>query len=75
MTTLQVRNVPDDVSRTLKARAAEEGQSLSEYTLRILEREAARPSRTEILARLAALPAVDVDEDPADTIRRSREAM
>ena len=75
MTTLQVRNVPDDVSRTLKARAAEEGQSLSEYTLRILEREAARPSRAEILARLAALPAVDVDEDPADTIRRSREAM
>ena len=33
MSTLQVRNVPEDVHRTLKARAAASGQSLSEYVL------------------------------------------
>ncbi len=34
---LQIRNVPDDVHRHLKARAAMEGRSLSEFALRELE--------------------------------------
>lgn len=74
MPTLQVRNVPDEVSRILKARAAEEGQSLSEYTLRILERAAARPTRAELLARLASRPEASFEEDAVDIIRRARDA-
>lgn len=73
MSTLQVRDVPADVSRILKARAAEEGQSLSEYALRVLEREARKPSRAELLARLAARPAIELDEPPAATVRRMRD--
>lgn len=54
MTTIQVRNVPEKVSRALKARAALEGRSLSDYVLTELQRIATRPSRTELLERLAA---------------------
>jgi plasmid stability protein len=34
---IQIRNVPDDVHRTLKIRAASEGISLSDYIKRDLE--------------------------------------
>jgi plasmid stability protein len=51
---IQVRNVPDDVHRTLKARAAAAGLSLSDYVKRDLEEAAARPSLEEIDARVAA---------------------
>ena len=51
---IQVRNVPDDVHRTLKARAAAAGMSLSDYVKRDLVEEARRPSLEEIDARVAA---------------------
>lgn len=74
MTTLQVRNVPDEVSRVLKERAAREGRSLSEYTLRLLEREASRPTRGELLERLASRPETSFEEESVDIIRRARDA-
>lgn len=51
---IQVRNVPDDVHRTLKTRAAAAGMSLSDYVKRDLEEAAARPSLEEIDARVAS---------------------
>lgn len=45
MRTLQVRHAPEDVHRTLKARAAVEGVSLSDYVLRELRRIAQAPTR------------------------------
>ncbi|MGH8776812.1 MAG: FitA-like ribbon-helix-helix domain-containing protein [Jiangellaceae bacterium] len=48
---LQVRNLPDHVHATLKARAAERGMSLSEYVGRELARIAARPTLDDVLAR------------------------
>jgi plasmid stability protein len=51
--TLQVRNVPDDVHRELRQRAAASGQSLSDYLLAELSRVASRPSVAEVLARAA----------------------
>jgi plasmid stability protein len=51
---IQVRNVPEHVHRTLKARAAAAGMSLSDYVKRDLEEAAARPSLEEIDARVAA---------------------
>ncbi len=51
---IQVRNVPDDVHRKLKARAAEAGLSLSDYIKRDLERAAERPTVEELSARVAA---------------------
>lgn len=52
VTTLQVRDVPEDVSRTLKERAAASGRSLSEYALGILARDARQPTIAELTARI-----------------------
>ena len=52
MTTLQIRNVPEEISRTLKARAAKKGQSLSEYALAELTRIAERPTIEELTERI-----------------------
>lgn len=53
MKTIQVRNVSEETSRALKAKAALEGRSLSDYLLRELDRLASRPSRAELLERIA----------------------
>jgi antitoxin FitA len=49
--TIQVRNVPDDVHRTLRGRAAAAGISLSDYALGELERAARRPPVSDLLTR------------------------
>lgn len=54
MTTLYIRDVPEEVAEKLKERAAAEGQSLSAYVGLELARIAARPTNTEIVARLRA---------------------
>lgn len=50
---LQIRNVPDEARRALKARAAERGESLNAYLLNLLTREVARPTVAEVLDRAA----------------------
>jgi antitoxin FitA len=52
--TIQIRDVPDEVHRTLRARAAATGQSLSAYLLAELTRVAERPPVADVLARAAA---------------------
>lgn len=54
MKTIQVRNVPDEVHRSLRARAAAAGMSLSDLALRELERVAAHPPVAELLGRAQA---------------------
>jgi hypothetical protein len=49
---IQIRDVPDDVHRTLKMRAAAAGTSLSDYIKRDLEIAASRPTLDEIDARV-----------------------
>ena len=56
MKMIQIRNVPDDLHRTLKARAAEEGVSLSDYLLKMAERAAREPTPEELQERLRRLP-------------------
>jgi plasmid stability protein len=51
MKTIQIRNVPDDVHRALRARAAAAGLSLSDYALEELERVAEHPPVADLLAR------------------------
>ncbi len=54
MTMIQIRNVPDDVHRRLKARAALEGVSLSDLALAELRRSLDRPTRRELLELVAS---------------------
>ena len=51
---IQIRNVPDDVHRTLRARAGAAGQSLSDYLLADITRLAERPLVADVLLRSAA---------------------
>ena len=53
MPMVQIRNVPDELHRELKARAALAGMSVSEYLLQELRRSLERPTRDELLRRLA----------------------
>lgn len=59
MVMLQIRNVPPGVHRELKVRAAQAGQSLSEFALAQLVRTVEKPTRADVLARLRSLPAPD----------------
>lgn len=72
--TIQIRNVPDDLHRKLKMRAAELGMTLSDYLLSEARQLAERLTLQEVLARLSKLEPVSLDEDPAVTIRRHRDA-
>lgn len=74
MSTMQIRDVPDDLTRTMKARAAAEGQSLSEYVLRVLIREAQTPTRADILRQIAQSEPVDLGGPAADLIHAERNA-
>jgi plasmid stability protein len=71
---IQIRNVPDDLHRKLKARAAEEGMSLSDYLLRQISESAEKPTMAEWLARVRSRPPVELSEPAATIIRRMRDA-
>lgn len=72
MTSLQIRNVPDELHRQLKARAAIEGHSLSEYALSELRRAMQRPTRRELVERVASFERISVQESAADAVRAVR---
>lgn len=72
-TLIQIRDVRDDVHRTLKARAAREGVSLSEYLRSELERVASAPTPAELLARLESRTPVTPAESAADALRAVRD--
>jgi plasmid stability protein len=71
--TIQVRNVPEDVHRELKVRAAKARMSLSELVLEELIEIARRPTMSEWLEDVASLEPVEVPESAADAIRAGRE--
>lgn len=73
-TMLQVRNVPKEIHRTLKSRAASRGLALSDYALEVLKREVSRPTRDEMLRRFQALTSVTTRESAASLVRKGREA-
>ena len=71
---VQIRNVPADFHRRLKARAAVEGMSMSDYILREMAKALDRPTRTEVLDRLRSRTVRKVRNRPADVIRSERDA-
>lgn len=71
---IQLRHVPDDLHRKLKARAASEGMSLSEYLIQEVKKVAERPTPNEVRERLARRTRVAIREQPAEAVRAEREA-
>jgi plasmid stability protein len=70
---IQVRNVPDELHRRLKSRAALAGMSLSEYLLNELRLLGEQPTFEEMRERLSRLPPITPSESPAEIIRRVRD--
>jgi plasmid stability protein len=70
---IQLRNVPDSLHRTLKARAALEGISLSDYLLEEIRRAAERPTLLELQDRLKRRPRVSPRPTPAEAVRSERD--
>jgi antitoxin FitA len=73
MAMIQIRNVPDGLHRKLKARAALAGMSLSDYLLAELRRTLERPTRAELLARVARRARPELAEPAADAVRAERD--
>jgi plasmid stability protein len=72
MPSLQIRDVPEDAHQKLKARAAQAGQSLSEYALGLLLRSLERPTRDELWARIQSREPVELPISAAEIIREER---
>lgn len=73
-TMVQIRNVPTEIHRRLKARAAIEGMSMSDYVLREVRKALDRPTRQEILERLTARPVRRIQRCAATVIRAERDS-
>lgn len=73
-TMVQIRNVPSELHRRLKVRAATEGISMSDYVLREIRKSLDRPTRQEILERLQAQPVRKLRRRAADVVRSERES-
>ena len=71
---IQVRDVPEQVHSTLKARAAREGMSLSDFLKRELERAAERPTIREWLDRTQQAKPVPAKRSAAQVLRKLRDA-
>ena len=74
-TMVQIRNVPAEFHRRLKARAAMEGMSMSDYILREVGKALERPTRHEVLERLRTRPIRRLKRSPAEVIRSARDAQ
>jgi len=70
---LQIRDLPEEVHRTLKARAAASGTSLTEYVRALLARSAARPTPEELMVRIENRGTVNLAEPSERTVRHLRD--
>jgi plasmid stability protein len=70
---IQLRNVPDGLHRTLKARAAMAGMSLSDYLISEIRQVAARPTLAELRERVQRRERV-LKVSAAAVIREERDA-
>jgi len=70
---IQIRDVPDSVHSLLKARAAREGISLSDFIKRELERVAERPSLQEWLDLTRQAKPIPTKRSPAQIVRNLRD--
>ena len=71
---IQLRHVPDGLHRSLKARAAMAGMSLSDYLLAEIREIAERPTLAELRERLHKRKPLEQDFDTVRLLREEREA-
>lgn len=74
MTMIQIRNVPEDIHRQLKARAAMEGVSLSDLALAELRRSLERPTRRQLIDLVASREPVRSGPSSSELVDAARPA-
>ncbi len=67
---MQIRDVPEETERTLKARAEREGKSLTAYVRDLLNEEASTPTLDEVMAKIATDEPVPYNPDFVRETRR-----
>lgn len=72
---IQIRHVPADLHRKLKARAALAGMSLSDYLLNGIRQMAERPTLEEMMKRLASRERVEIGDSAVNIIREERDRL
>jgi hypothetical protein len=73
MSTIQVKNVPPAMHTELRRRAEQEGLTIRDYVLKLIERDQRLPSKTDWFDRVAQLDPVTVSRSAAETVREARE--
>lgn len=73
MAMIQIRNVPDQMHRELKARAARAGMTLSDYLMDVIRQATSRPEPDVLIGRVRERSRVYPEEAPADAVRAERE--
>ncbi|MCG6874991.1 MAG: hypothetical protein LJE97_07850 [Betaproteobacteria bacterium] len=71
---IQIRNVPNELHRRLKARAALAGMTLSDFLLKEIRSAAERPTLDELRARLERRAMVAPSVPPAQAVRAERDS-
>jgi len=71
---IQVRNVTEAVHATLKARAAREGMSLSDYIKKELEHTVEKPTMREWLERTRQAKPIPTRRSAAQIVRELRDS-
>ncbi len=71
---IQIRDVPDQLHGTLKARAARQGMSLSDFIKKELERTAERPTMREWLEMTRRTRPIPAKRSAAQIMRELRDA-
>jgi antitoxin FitA len=71
---VQIRNMPSELHRELKARAALEGMSLSDYLLRELRHAVDRPTLDEMRRRLERRRPVRLRQSTTAAVRAERDS-
>jgi len=71
---IQIRNVPEKLHRKLKARAAAEGMTLTDYVARLIDRDLAKPSLSEMATRLRKRKPIVLDPPAWMIVRQDRDS-
>jgi hypothetical protein len=73
MSIIQVKNVPPAMHSELRRRAQQEGTTIRDYVMKLIERDQRLPSKQDWLDRVSELEPVSVSQSAAEVIREARE--
>jgi hypothetical protein len=70
---IQVKDVSPAMHSELRRRADQEGLTIRDYVLRLIEKDQRLPSKRDWLDRVAGLEPVEVSQSAAELVREARE--